>query len=60
MLILPVKFLVTNIFMLGVTTGAIGTATAIYVLSDPERRKHIRKCIDKVSKSSQKTAASKD
>ena len=46
--------------MMDVTTGAIGTATAIYVLSDPERRKHIRKCIDKVSKSSQKTAASKD
>ena len=54
------KFLVTNIFMLGVTTGAIGTATAIYVLYDSERRKHIRKCIDKVSKSSQKTAATKD
>ena len=59
-MILPMKFLVTNIFMLGVTTGAIGTATAIYVLYDSERRKHIRKCIDKVSKSSQKTAATKD
>ena len=43
--------------MMGVTTGAIGTAAAIYVLSDAERRKHIRKCIEKVSKSSQKTAA---
>ncbi len=56
-MILPVKFLVTNIFLMGVTTGAIGTAAAIYVLSDAERRKHIRKCIEKVSKSSQKTAA---
>ncbi len=59
-MILPVKFLVTNIFMMGVTTGSIGTATAIYFLSDPERRKHIRKCIDEVSKGCQKTAATKD
>ena len=46
--------------MMGVTTGSIGTATAIYFLSDPERRKHIRKCIDEVSKGCQKTAATKD
>ena len=33
----PLKFVAANIFMAGVTAGAVGGATAVYVLSDQHR-----------------------
>lgn len=30
----PLKFVAANIFMAGVTAGAVGGAAAVYVLSD--------------------------
>lgn len=35
--------------MAGVATGAVATATAIYFLSDPERREKAKNCADKIS-----------
>lgn len=48
-LITPAKLLVANLVVAGVATGAVATATAIYFLSDPERREKAKNCADKIS-----------
>jgi len=42
------KFVAANIFMAGVTAGAVGGATAVYVLSDQQRREKLKDCADKM------------
>ena len=42
------KFVSANIFMAGVTAGAIGGAAAVYVLSDQQRREKLNDCADKM------------
>ena len=46
---IPAKFIVVKLVMAGVATGAVGVATAIYFLSDPERREKANNCADKIS-----------
>ena len=36
-MLLPIKFIVANFFLLGMTAGAVCGAIAAYTLSDPER-----------------------
>ena len=43
----PLKFVAANIFMAGVTAGAIGGAAAVYVLSDQQRREKLKDCAEK-------------
>ena len=38
----PLKFVAANIFMAGVTAGAVGGAAAVYVLSDQHRREKLK------------------
>ena len=45
---IPAKFIVLNLVMAGVATGAVGAATAVYFLSDPERREKAKNCADKI------------
>lgn len=46
---IPAKYIVANLVMAGVATGAVGAATAVYFLSDPERREKAKNCADKIS-----------
>ena len=46
---IPAKLIVANLVMAGVATGAVGAATAIYFLLDPERREKAKSCVDKIS-----------
>ena len=46
---IPAKFIVVNLVMAGIATGAVGAATAVYFLSDPERREKAKNCADKIS-----------
>jgi len=48
-LIIPAKLTVAYLVMAGVATGAVATATALYFLSDPERREKAKTCADKIS-----------
>ena len=36
-MLLPIKFIAANIFISGMTAGAVFGAIAVYTLSDPER-----------------------
>ena len=45
---IPAKFIVVQLVMAGVATGAVGAATAVYFLSDPERREKVKNCADKI------------
>ena len=45
---IPAKLIVANLVMAGVATGAVGAATAIYFLSNPERREKAKNCEDKI------------
>ena len=45
---IPAKFIVVKLVMAGVATGAVGAATAVYFLSDPERREKAKNCADKI------------
>ena len=45
---IPAKFIVANLLLAGVATGAVGAATAVYFLSDPERREKAKNCEDKI------------
>ena len=36
-MVLPIKFIAANIFISGMTAGAVCGAIAVYTLSDPER-----------------------
>ena len=40
--LLPVKFIAANIFVAGITAGVAGGATAVYILSDAERRDNLK------------------
>ena len=42
------KFIAANIFMAGVTAGAVGGAAAVYVLSDQQRREKLKDCAEKM------------
>jgi hypothetical protein len=44
----PLKFVAANIFMAGVTAGALGGAAAVYVLSDQQRREKLEDCAEKM------------
>ena len=44
----PLKFVAANIFMAGVTAGALGGAATVYVLSDQQRREKLKDCADKM------------
>ena len=44
----PLKFVAENIFMAGVTAGAVGGAAAVYVLSDQQRREKLKDCAEKM------------
>ncbi len=46
---IPAKFIVLNLVIAGAATGAVGAATAIYFLIDPERREKAKNCADKIS-----------
>jgi gas vesicle protein len=47
-MLFPLKFVAANIFMAGVTAGAVGGAAAVYVLSDQQRREKLKDCADKM------------
>lgn len=47
-MLLPIKFAAANIFLAGVTAGAVGSAMAVVVLSDAKRREQLKDCADKV------------
>jgi len=49
-MLLPVKFIAANIFVVGMTAGAAGGAAAAYILSDPQRRDKLKDCVEKVGK----------
>jgi len=44
----PLKYVAANIFMAGVTAGALGGAAAVYVLSDQQRREKLKDCAEKM------------
>ena len=44
----PLKFVAANIFMAGVTAGAVSGAAAVYVLSDQHRREKLKDCAEKM------------
>jgi len=44
----PLKFAAANIFLAGVTAGAIGGAATVIILSDAKRRDHLKYCADKM------------
>ena len=46
--LLPLKFEAANIFIAGVTAGAVGRAAAVYVLSDQHRREKLKDCAEKM------------
>lgn len=47
-MLFPLKFVAANIFMAGVTAGAVGGAAAVFVLSDQQRRDKLKDCADKL------------
>ena len=44
----PLKFVAANIFMAGVSAGAVGGAAAVYALSDQQRREKLKDCAEKM------------
>ena len=49
-MLFPLKFVAANIFMAGVTAGAVGGAAAVYIMSDQQRREKLKDCADKMRK----------
>jgi len=47
-MLFPLKFVVANIFVAGVTAGALGGAVAVFLLSDQKRREKLKDCADKM------------
>jgi len=41
-MLLPVKFIAANIFITGMTAGAVCGAIAVYTLSNPERLNRLK------------------
>ena len=47
-MLFSVKFVAIDIFLAGVTAGALGSAAVVIVLSDAKRRKRLQDCADKM------------
>ena len=47
-MLFPIKFAAANIFLAGVTAGAVGGAAAVIVLSVAKRREQLKQCADKM------------
>jgi gas vesicle protein len=47
-MLFPIKFAAANIFLAGVTAGAVGGAAAVIVLSDAKRREQLKQFADKM------------
>ena len=47
-MLFPVKVVAVNIFLAGVTAGALGSAAVVIVLSDAKRREQLQDCRDKM------------
>ena len=43
-MLIPLKFVAANIFMAGVTAGAVGGAAVVYMLSDQQRGEKLKDC----------------
>ena len=52
--LLPVKFIAANIFITGMTAGAVCGAIAVYTLSDPERLNRLNDYAKELCKSCKK------
>ena len=49
-MLLPIKFIAANIFISGMTAGAVCGAIAVYTLSDPERLNRLNDYAKKMCK----------
>ena len=47
-MLLPVKFVAVNIFLAGVTAGAVCSAAVVIVLSDTKRKEQLQECAAKM------------
>ena len=47
-MVYPLKFAAANIFLAGVTAGAIRGAATVIILSDAKRRDHLKYCAEKM------------
>ena len=47
-MLFSVKFVAIDIFLAGVTAGALGSAAVVIVLSDAKRRERLQDCADKM------------
>ena len=54
-MLLPVKFISANIFITGVTAGAVFGAIAVYTLSDPELLNRLNDYAKKLCKGCRKS-----
>ena len=53
-MLLPIKFIAANIFISGMTAGAVCGAIAVYTLSDPERLNRLNDYTKKMGKGCKK------
>ena len=53
-MLLPVKFIAANIFITGMTAGAVSGAIAVYTLSDPERLNRLNDYVRELCKGCKK------
>ena len=53
-MLLPIKFIAANIFISGMTAGAVCGAIAAYTLSDPERLNRLNENAKEMFKSCKK------
>ena len=56
-MLLPIKFIAANIFISGMTAGAVCGAIAVYTLSDPERLNRLNDFAKEMCKSCKKYRA---
>ena len=47
-MLFPIKVVAVNIFLTGVTAGALGSAAVVIVLSDAKRREQLQDCAYKM------------
>ena len=47
-MLFPIKVVAVNIFLTGVTAGALGSAAVVIVLYDAKRRERLQDCADKM------------
>ena len=47
-MVYPIKFAAANIFLAGVTAGALGGAATVIILSDAKLRDHLKYCAEKM------------